>query len=308
MVQSYIYEFAAQATMNPSRLPMPNAPLRSHNRPASITCRPASTSSLRNLSADTEMISSSPTSLANAEISSEVVDETDHMEENSDDEHSEDKMHFASLAEARHWQLREQSSDQGRMDNTLPAEGEKSAIVVKMISAFGYMGPEALINPDGTKRCPDVTKANIEHALAHPKAVEALCWDLLEETIRRCEGKPLCAVYAPPKFQRKEAAFADRIKGVIKALKVSKNLCKHLFEPPFASRVIDDPWNEIRKVQTNDINNKRKQEVMKRAMQLQQSAEADGSTTGARSASLLAEEDDGEPRPKRSHRRSLKMA
>jgi len=291
-----------EPAMNPSRVPMPNAPLRSHNIVDSSKNPSASYSSPRTPSEDTEITSGSAAPLANPEISSELTDEGENGEDDSIEAQLKDESIFATVAEARHWQLRQQNNNHGRTDDTLLAEAEKGAIVAKLVNRFSYLAPEALTNSDGTKRCADVTKANIEHAITHPKTVEALCWDLLEETIRRYEGNPLCAVYAPLKCQTTGGAFADRVKGAIKALKISKNLCKRLFEPSFASRVIDDPWNEIRKIQTNDKLNKRKQE-MKKGMQLQQSEATEGSTTGVEN-----ESDDGEPEPKRSRRQSAKKA
>jgi hypothetical protein len=145
---------------------------------------------------------------------------------------------------------------------------------------------------------------------------------LLEETIRRSEGKPLSAVYAPLNVQMREATFVNRIKGLIRALKISKNVCKHLFEPPFASRVVDSPWAEILKVERKVGNNKRKQTLMKKAIKLEKDEEA-GRAREAREGGVEGtegtegekpveehetENDDGETRSKRSRRRGPKKA
>lgn len=218
--------------------------------------------------------------------------------------------------------MQQQKQTKKPKDKTLPADEEKCRIVAQMVIAFGHMGSEAMANADGTQRCTTVTAGHITHALAHPKVVEVLWWNLLQETIHRCEGKPLSAVYAPLKVQMREATFANRIKGAIRALKVSKNVCKHLSEPQFASRVVDSPWAEILKVERNVGNNKRKQALMKKGIKLEKDEEAKKAKEvrewGAKETEDMEGEepvdedetksDDGEPRPKRSRRRGPKKA
>jgi hypothetical protein len=304
-------DFVAAPAMGASIPRTPQPPSRYHDLTHRIeeSARPSVASPTPLANGGWLSTSTSPDDEAYGDTPAGLADEGELAEEDSNnatvdarDATGEVTM-FASLTDALAWQQRQQADAGKVQDTTVPSDEEKPAFVAKLVAAFGYMGPEA-------KDCTRTTQGHITSALAHPEVIEIMCWDLLEKTIRRSEGKALSTLYDLLDARSEEGTFAQRIKGVIKGMRISKNACKHLFDAPFASRIVDAPLWEIRKVGRNSKNNKRKQGQLKKANQMSkiEKAQAHGgdgakdtkTTEGQEPVDDDETEDEEEPKPKKA--------
>ncbi|EHY54084.1 hypothetical protein ABEF92_008161 [Exophiala dermatitidis] len=97
--------------------------------------------------------------------------------------------------------------------------------------------------------------------------VEAVCWELLEDCIRRAKTPVhLTEAYEPGKAKGKtdDWTFADRFDHLVQALAESKSICKHLFDVPFRVKLVDDPLRSSKRVASNRALNLKKAEALKR--------------------------------------------
>ena len=166
---------------------------------------------------------------------------------------------FTSLEQVNEWREKEKlKAPRGNQDpqkeEELPQTPEEKAAIVKLLfKAFKS-------TVDGQSNS-DVLKAfdNSSHSNAH---VEAICWQLLEATIERSKGGPLCHAYEPGKAAKSAAdrnlSFAQRIDNLINALMWEKSVCVNLFRAPKVCDAVDYPsWLGKRTSNNRNLNNKK---------------------------------------------------
>ena len=148
-------------------------------------------------------------------------------------------------------------------DETIPRSiEEKKAHVKTLFKAFKSV--ELAEDNAG------IVKPFLEQRHDNPR-VECLCWSVLEACIRRAEVGPLVATYDSTKAREKPGinTFAKRFDEVVNSMKVSKTICKHLFDSPYINIFIDDPVKAANRVESNRKLNKRKGDTMMAGKQAQ---------------------------------------
>lgn len=185
---------------------------------------------------------------------------------------------FTGIQEVEQWRQNEwrkspRTQDDQNEEELPQSQEEKAAIVKLLFKAFkttvdGQSNPRVMAPFD---------------AQIHPNAhVEAMCWQLLEETIRRSRGGPLTYVYEPGKATKsagnRDLSFAQRIDALIAALVTEKSICTSLISAPKVVDFVDYPSYLKARTGGNRILNKRKAAVARlgKIMMLEREREAGG--------------------------------
>ena len=164
---------------------------------------------------------------------------------------------FNSLEESCAWRSALRSSGTPKEDPTIPRTTWQKKACVKVLfkafkSVFHATDNEKMVLPFREER-------------HHNARVECMCWLLLEAIIRRTEHGPLLVAYVPDCKNGSSGmeTFAQRFDQVVTSMTVQKTICKHLMDPPYMCKVIDDPPSANRRVKCNRELNKKKGEAMK---------------------------------------------
>lgn len=145
-------------------------------------------------------------------------------------------------------------------DPTIPrSQAERKAHVVIIIKAFRHVD-----NDGGAEK----VKQDFRQCKHDRWLVECLAWDLLDLLIRRSKSVGnLVETYEPSKYKFKKCHdldFADRFEYLVSAMATNKSMCKHLYDVPYALKVIDDPQTNVERIQSNRRLNRQKAEIMKK--------------------------------------------
>jgi hypothetical protein len=168
---------------------------------------------------------------------------------------------FTSMHEVEEWRNNEWKkstrTQEDQDEEELPQSQEEKAAIVKLLfkamktTVDGKSNPTVMVH----------FKAQ-SHSNAH---VEAICWQLLEETIRRSRGGPLNYVYEPEKptksAENRDLSFAQRIDALIATLVTEKSVCVNLLRGPKVLDVVDYPSYIKKRTGGNRLLNKKKAEV-----------------------------------------------
>ncbi|RMD45094.1 hypothetical protein DV735_g178, partial [Chaetothyriales sp. CBS 134920] len=115
------------------------------------------------------------------------------------------------------------------------------------------------------------------------KLVEVLCWTILKQCIMRARTeKPLLTAYEPGKLRQfvEVKTFAQRFDEIVKSLRRSKTICKHLYDCPYIHVFVDDPVRAVRRVNANRDLNRQKGQVMGKGKKvIEQEMKAAGAQT-----------------------------
>ena len=274
--------------------PRPETRFRDVGDAVNAGVTPASSTSTQSSSTRTSMSQSPTPSTDNNNLD-------DGASEAGESEEEDVTPIFNNMDAVKNWRIQSQQTV-GKTDDTIPDDAGKVVLVRRMIRNFKYTGTEAR-----TRGCTDKIASQINEMKAHPEAIEAVCWDLLEKVIDRSEGGSLSEAYGPQKFRKAEMKFEARIEAVITTLRLNKNMCKHLYDVPFSCRVADDPDAEMRKVKRNRTGNVKKQKTLRAAKEAKKAKATVQAKDGeddeeATEAEGSVEEEDEEPVAKRVRR------
>ena len=142
-------------------------------------------------------------------------------------------------------------------DETIPTslEAQQSHVRVLVLAfnnAIGCQDNEAMVKPFLDRR-------------HDQKLIECLCWQILQCIIWRAQSPdPLMTAYDLSKARDNNGleSFAERFDAVVKAMCVSKTICKHLNDAPYRMVFIDDPVKAKLRVESNRTLNKLKADQM----------------------------------------------
>jgi hypothetical protein len=198
------------------------------------------------------------------------------IEEKGDpEEKQETPLIFTSLNKVKEWR-EEQQSYRKMADPTIPhGEIAKGLLVQHMVKSFKYAGKAA------RELCNQNVIPQVDRIKEHPKAIQAVCWELLDHTINRCTGTSLAAGYCPAKFSKTQAMFKVRIRAIIETLRVNKKICKHVFDVPFDKKLVDDPWKELKKTENNQRCNDLKQGQLRAGKEILEAQDDEEAGDGA---------------------------
>lgn len=156
-----------------------------------------------------------------------------------------------------------------QQDGTIPQTKEKKWAHVRVLFKAFKMVPQNSDEGEKTKE----KFVNMEHNNA---LVEAVCWELLEDCIRRSEKTMnLVEGWEPGKVKGKteDWTFEKRFDYLVQAMAQSKSICKHLFDVPFRVKLVDDPLRSAKRVASNRVLNEKKAESLKRGRQAEKEDE-----------------------------------
>ncbi|KAL4868655.1 hypothetical protein BDV12DRAFT_197005 [Aspergillus spectabilis] len=186
-----------------------------------------------------------------------------------------DKTYFHSLTEARKEVL--QLPDDLLEDDTIPQTDEEKCAVIKAMRDHILDGH---LNEDG----PTSLKRLRTNKLYTPKYVEMVCWQILEDMIKRHQQGFLTDQGRSPKNEF--VSFASRLAAVLQMFAKHKNICKTVLTEPYRWRFIDDPFETEKGTNSNKKNNDSKavklnfaNECLKEKEQEARAASIDTSTT-----------------------------
>ncbi|EXJ92335.1 hypothetical protein A1O3_00885 [Capronia epimyces CBS 606.96] len=203
----------------------------------------------------------------------------------------------------------------GQQDGTIPrTPAQKRAHVRVLFKAFKSVPQNS---EEGAKMKEKFIKEDHNNHL-----VEVMCWELLEDCIRRAgTTENLVEAWEPGKARGKNEhwTFAERFDHLAQAMATSKSICKHLFDVPFRVKLVDDPLRSSKRVASNRLLNQKKAESLKRGRQAEKEDEKSAKrskreqTTGAQVDNNLASQTTQQlappatPQPMATQRRPLGM-
>lgn len=164
---------------------------------------------------------------------------------------------FDSMQDAMNWRSRKRVLDpQTSADPTIPRTTMQKKAVVKLLFKAFKSVVHATDNPQ--------MKRAFEEQKHDNRLVETLCWTIVEGLIDRCDRGPLLNAFEAEKAKNNPSirTFADRLNAVVETMSRQKTICKHVFDPPYLYRFLDDPFGSKQRVESNRKLNKKKGSVM----------------------------------------------